>query len=266
MIPSFSVKRVFASTCRSEECNKEYPVNTELEMEDLMEEERTINNNATREKKKVLELYRSMVNKSYYVCNLCSDIFISPEKLKIHEKLQHKVLQLQLSESSESEVDNEKPEDSSVDTDPEDERPAPATVKKRRKRMRTKLRIIHEMRSMVKNQAAKVNRQGPGMAKETTSSKQTPSSSNKSNAKEWTCSKCRYSCKSNSNYIKNHILSHHYSDFRFILPSCPPYTCPECHREVRDKITLTRHYAFTHKKLFEVTNLTEEKLKQMMKA
>merc|ERR1712107_789481 len=109
-----------------------------------------------------------------------------------------------------------------------------------------------------------MGRQGPGKGKETTSSKQTPSSSNKSNDKEWTCSKCSHSCK--SKYSKNHILSHYYSDFKFILPSSPPYTCPECQSESRDKITLTRHYAFTHKKLFEVTNLTEEKLKQMMKA
>ena len=100
--------------------------------------------------------------------------------------------------------------------------------------------------------------------KKASSSKQTPSSSKKSDANEWTCSKCSYSCKS-SYRNKNHILSHYYSDFKFILPSCPPFRCPECQREVRDKITLTRHYAFTHKKLFEVTDLTEEKLKQMMK-
>ena len=40
-----------------------------------------------------------------------------------------------------------------------------------------------------------------------------------------------------------------------------PFTCPECDKEgSRDRITLTRHYAFAHNKLFEMTDVTPEML------
>ena len=40
-----------------------------------------------------------------------------------------------------------------------------------------------------------------------------------------------------------------------------PFTCPECSREgSRDRITLARHYAFAHNKLFEMTDVTPEML------
>ena len=54
-----------------------------------MEEERTMNNNVVMEKEGV-ELDMSMVDKYYYVCNLCSGIFTSPEDLHYHNKHQHK--------------------------------------------------------------------------------------------------------------------------------------------------------------------------------
>ena len=40
-----------------------------------------------------------------------------------------------------------------------------------------------------------------------------------------------------------------------------PFTCPECSREGwRDRITLARHYAFAHNKLFKMTDVTPEML------
>ena len=46
-----------------------------------------------------------------------------------------------------------------------------------------------------------------------------------------------------------------------MLSGSVPFTCPECLREGwRDRITLTRHYAFAHHKLFEMTDLTPEML------
>ena len=40
-----------------------------------------------------------------------------------------------------------------------------------------------------------------------------------------------------------------------------PFTCPECDKDAsRDRITLTRHYAFAHNKLFEMTDVTPEML------
>ena len=46
-----------------------------------------------------------------------------------------------------------------------------------------------------------------------------------------------------------------------MLPGVSPFTCPECSREgSRDRITLARHYAFAHNKLFEMTDVTPEML------
>ena len=65
--------------------------------------------------------------------------------------------------------------------------------------------------------------------------------------------------------FKNHFLSHHYDKFATVLPNVAPYNCPVCPAsDIRDKITLIRHYAFTHKKLSEALNITEEKLKEIV--
>ena len=46
-----------------------------------------------------------------------------------------------------------------------------------------------------------------------------------------------------------------------VLPGVAPFTCPECDKDAsRDRITLTRHYAFAHNKLFEMTDVTPEML------
>ena len=73
------------------------------------------------------------------------------------------------------------------------------------------------------------------------------------------CCKCGLVCKDLS-HLKNHILSHFYQNFYAVLPSNKPYECPVCSKLNRDRITLTRHYAFTHNKLFEMTDLTPEML------
>ena len=71
------------------------------------------------------------------------------------------------------------------------------------------------------------------------------------------CFKCGQICKDNSN-LKNHVLSHYYQVFYQVLPDSKPFPCPECESTSRDRITLVRHYAFTHKKLFEMTDVTPE--------
>merc|ERR1719362_520250 len=73
------------------------------------------------------------------------------------------------------------------------------------------------------------------------------------------CFKCGQVCKDNSN-LKNHILSHYYQVFYDVLPDSKPYPCPICESTSRDRITLVRHYAFTHKKFFEMTDVTPEHL------
>ena len=71
------------------------------------------------------------------------------------------------------------------------------------------------------------------------------------------CFKCGQICKDNSN-LKNHVLSHYYQVFYEVLPDSKPYPCPDCGNTSRDRITLVRHYAFTHKKLFKMTDVTPE--------
>ena len=73
------------------------------------------------------------------------------------------------------------------------------------------------------------------------------------------CPKCGQVCKDNSN-LKNHVLSHYYQVFYDVLPVAKPFPCPICGNCSRDKITMVRHYAFTHKKLFEMTDVTTEDL------
>ena len=61
----------------------------------------------------------------------------------------------------------------------------------------------------------------------------------------------------------NHLLTHYAKIFTPMLPSTSPYTCPECPYRSRDKVSLMRHYAFTHEKIFEMTELTKEGLKEI---
>ena len=77
------------------------------------------------------------------------------------------------------------------------------------------------------------------------------------------CCKCGLVCKDLS-HLKNHILSHYYSNVYAVLPSNKPFECPVCSKLNRDRITLTRHYAFTHNKLFEMTDLTPAPINSIM--
>ena len=73
------------------------------------------------------------------------------------------------------------------------------------------------------------------------------------------CPKCDQICKDNAN-MKNHLLSHYYTDFYRVTPDQKPYACPTCGKENRDRITMIRHFAFSHGMLFELTDVTPEML------
>jgi len=92
----------------------------------------------------------------------------------------------------------------------------------------------------------------------------TPKASSSNNSppqKEFHCQKCSNKTNGYSN-ARHHFLSHYYAIFKDILPSSAPFACPECNKENRDKITLIRHYAFTHKKFFEMSDVTEETMEK----
>lgn len=50
--------------------------------------------------------------------------------------------------------------------------------------------------------------------------------------------------------LKNHVANHYKAELFAQLPEKKPFSCPDCYATSRDRITLMRHYAFTHKKIF----------------
>jgi len=78
-----------------------------------------------------------------------------------------------------------------------------------------------------------------------------------------TCPKCGLKFKykrSSHESLNRHILSHYYKVFFDVLPRCKPFPCPICGKFNRDRFTLVRHYAFTHKMVYELTDLSPEDL------
>ena len=51
--------------------------------------------------------------------------------------------------------------------------------------------------------------------------------------------------------MKNHVVIHFKDQLLCDLPTSLPFTCPECKYVPREKITLLRHYAFSHRKVFD---------------
>ena len=54
--------------------------------------------------------------------------------------------------------------------------------------------------------------------------------------------------------MREHVLNHYKQQLLLSLPRKHPFTCPVCNSHKRDKITLLRHYAFTHKYIHEFSN------------
>ena len=59
--------------------------------------------------------------------------------------------------------------------------------------------------------------------------------------------------------LKNHFVNHFKEQLFARLPANEPYNCPLCKasRNVRDKITLMRHYAYTHGVIYEYCTAEE---------
>ena len=54
--------------------------------------------------------------------------------------------------------------------------------------------------------------------------------------------------------MREHVLNHYKPQLFLSLPRRKPFRCPECNSKNRDKITLLRHYAFTHKNIYKFSN------------
>lgn len=58
--------------------------------------------------------------------------------------------------------------------------------------------------------------------------------------------------------MRRHLLTHYYNIIFKILPTTKPFVCPVCERTFCDRLTLARHYAFKHRKVFQLTDSTPE--------
>ena len=72
------------------------------------------------------------------------------------------------------------------------------------------------------------------------------------------CNFCDNICTQLSQMV-NHTLSHFTEDISKELPTSEPFTCPTCSAEYKEKATLIRHLAFTHRNVLE--HCKEEELK-----
>uniref|UniRef100_A0A0K2UVC7 Nucleus accumbens associated 1, BEN and BTB (POZ) domain containing [Myotis brandtii] n=1 Tax=Lepeophtheirus salmonis TaxID=72036 RepID=A0A0K2UVC7_LEPSM len=52
--------------------------------------------------------------------------------------------------------------------------------------------------------------------------------------------------------LRNHILNHFKDKLYPYLPASKPYACPDCYIEMRDRITLLRHYSYSHRHVFKL--------------
>ena len=51
--------------------------------------------------------------------------------------------------------------------------------------------------------------------------------------------------------LKNHVLNHFKEKLLPFIPMIKPFNCPECNQISRDRITLLRHFSFTHNNVFK---------------
>ena len=59
--------------------------------------------------------------------------------------------------------------------------------------------------------------------------------------------------------LKNHVLNHFKEKLLPFIPMAKPFHCPDCNQVSRDRTSLLRHYAFTHKAFLKIA--TEDDFK-----
>jgi len=58
--------------------------------------------------------------------------------------------------------------------------------------------------------------------------------------------------------LRCHILSHFYNKFYPLIPKEKPFSCPDCGKISRDRITLIRHYCWQHDYFEKITGLSKD--------
>ena len=59
--------------------------------------------------------------------------------------------------------------------------------------------------------------------------------------------------------LKNHVLNHFKEKLLPFIPMVKPFHCPDCNQVSRDRTSLLRHFAFTHKAFLKIA--TEDDFK-----
>ena len=217
----------------------------------------------------------SWVDHQFFVCRICDDVFIDRKHLEVHINIRH-----DLNEFAEKEVDVNSEATPSQCPKPrrfkrkmvlDGDKDAREVTRVGLSQVQTPIKVIPP--PLVTNTPITPPQEGhamfvppsdhnPVQVKKPKSYKGTKISRNGAEM-EYQCPTCGDSKDTRSNF-KNHLLTHYADIFNPLLPSASPYKCPKCDKQFRDKISLMRHYAFYHKKMYEMTDLTEESLKEII--
>ena len=183
----------------------------------------------------------------FYVCDLCYEIFSNSPGLRNHHRLKHSMRQENANSTGEiTGAQEEKDEVKQLVNTALLNTNSNTNTKLLKSKITKRFNFISKKETI---QARNVQENPPTAIKRDVGEEKTSCS----------CFKCGLKCKSLM-HRKNHILSHYYSAFYSVLPNSQPYVCPECGHTSRDRITLIRHFAFSHKKMYQFTGVTEDLL------
>ena len=208
-------------------------------------------NNSEKENNKIKGQDRNQpwwLEDTFHVCDVCDEMFINSPGLKNHQRLRHNVSQKNAITGEITEAQDKNDEmkltvnTSLLNTNGSSEKKLLLLESKRSKRFNSISRKESIKPTKVQENLSTAFRRDLGGDRTSSS-----------------CFKCGLPCKSLA-HRKNHILSHYYSAFHKVLPNSSPFACPQCTQISRDRITLIRHFAFAHKKMYEFTGVTEELL------
>ena len=172
----------------------------------------------------------------FYVCDVCYEMFSNSPGLRNHQRLIHNMSQ--------------KKADTGETTEAKED------IEDKKLTVNTSILNTNSDTKLLKN---KITKRSSSISKEETIQPTNVQEKTSTTIKRNSCFKCGLECK-NLVHRKNHILSHYYSSFYKVLPTTNPYVCPQCGQTSRDRITLIRHFAFSHKKMYEFTGVTEDLL------
>jgi len=201
-------------------------------------------------------LDNNYLERTYFVCDTCDDIFLARQQLKNHFRSEHEYEKgcqdtfqsKRLSTTSSKEVSRS--------------RLCRITSPKKQNSYNKKKNEFMNMKHGDKNLVPSMKY----LQENSIAEKQSGITSkvSKKAAKKYQCRKCD-KILNNYDQARNHFLSHYYDNFKTIFPS-NVVVCPICSKEHRDRSSLIRHYAFLHEKLFEVVpGLTKESMMKSIK-